>query len=91
MRAEYGHGQPAIPEIADRLTFSDDVLRLMQPFKDMWFKDGYTLNKMTMYYSPQFTDIETALITAIDKIILGEATPKEALDEAVETINAAIN
>ena len=39
----------------------------MQPFKDMWFKDGYTLNKMTMYYSPQFTDIETALITAIDK------------------------
>jgi maltose-binding protein MalE len=31
------------------------------------------------------------LITAIDKIILGEATPKEALDEAVETINAAIN
>ena len=91
LRAEYGHGQPAIPEIADRLTFSDDVLRLMQPFKDMWFKDGYTLNKMTMYYSPQFTDIETALITAIDKIILGEATPKEALDEAVETINAAIN
>ena len=34
LRAEYGHGQPAIPEIADRLTFSDDVLRLMQPFKD---------------------------------------------------------
>lgn len=80
-----GFGIAEMPSIVEDLKLNDDPL--IKPFLDMI---PYCTVKPSFYTTSDWLLIDEKLATAIDKAQAGEATAQEALDAAVQEINASV-